>query len=322
MLCVSQEEDGDTDASALRDTDDEDEDEEGASGFVKDTSFLRAAKLRNARALAKARGERRTSAATDDDDEEEDEEEEEEEEAAAAGGAGEVEEEDDDEPGARRSRRATKGQRLAFWMGERPVYQKGKMVGVLIADKEPTPPRRPRQRQTGDKRRRSLLETSGQKRDKTSSPKRRRIGDDDDDDDEDGDGPGRARLPAPVLPDGVAYLPREAADELSVWDDPADGARTLKVSEQGKSRARARAGGGGGCTQRPPALYLVSSSPPSSSPSLPSSSVCPLAACRWCATGRACARPRRCPSPPRGPRGGRAWARRRSPSTSQRYPAS
>jgi centromere protein C len=44
---------------------------------------------------------------------------------------------DDDDDGGRRSRRATKGKRFAYWKNERPVYDKGQIVGVLTA--EPTP---------------------------------------------------------------------------------------------------------------------------------------------------------------------------------------
>lgn len=48
---------------------------------------------------------------------------------------------DDDEEaghlGLRRSRRATKGRRFAFWKGERPIYQEGTVVGVV--EVEPTP---------------------------------------------------------------------------------------------------------------------------------------------------------------------------------------
>jgi hypothetical protein len=44
---------------------------------------------------------------------------------------------DEDTDGLRRSRRATKGKKFAFWKNERPIYERGKMVGELHAD--PTP---------------------------------------------------------------------------------------------------------------------------------------------------------------------------------------
>ena len=44
---------------------------------------------------------------------------------------------DDDEGGMRRSRRATKGKKMAWWKGERAIYNKGTMVGLLTA--VPTP---------------------------------------------------------------------------------------------------------------------------------------------------------------------------------------
>ena len=63
-----------------------------------------------------------------DDDEEDDVEEEEDYSGGRGGQYRDEEDGEEDGPPARRSRRSTKGQRLAFWMGERPVYQKGKMV--------------------------------------------------------------------------------------------------------------------------------------------------------------------------------------------------
>jgi hypothetical protein len=52
------------------------------------------------------------------------------------------EEEDEEDSGLRRSRRATKGRRFAFWKGERPIYQEDTLVGVTEAD--PTPKKRVR----------------------------------------------------------------------------------------------------------------------------------------------------------------------------------
>ena len=43
----------------------------------------------------------------------------------------------DEDDGNRRSRRVTKGKKLAWWKGERPVYDGGRMIGLLTAN--PTP---------------------------------------------------------------------------------------------------------------------------------------------------------------------------------------
>jgi hypothetical protein len=49
-----------------------------------------------------------------------------------------IEEEEEEDTGVgRRSKRATKGQRFEYWKNERPVYDKGQMVGLLLA--LPTP---------------------------------------------------------------------------------------------------------------------------------------------------------------------------------------
>ena len=49
---------------------------------------------------------------------------------------------EEDDMAGRRSRRATKGKRFAYWKNERPVYDKGQIVGVLTA--EPTPKKKKR----------------------------------------------------------------------------------------------------------------------------------------------------------------------------------
>ena len=242
------------------------------------------------------------SLSTDRESDDEDEEEEEDYSGGRGGGRDRNEEEnedgDEDGPRARRSRRATKGQRLAFWMGERSVYQKGKMVsgclardktlltlmihttdykdptmtylpcsshslltdyvclflqvGVLIADKTSSASnRRPRQRQVGDKRRQSLLEQSGDKdKDKNrssgsdvTSRKRGRVVDDSDDEHDGGSGlyrkSGRGGEHDDemevVLPAGVPFMSRELGDELSVWDDPSDSTKTIKMICHGES---------------------------------------------------------------------------------------
>mmetsp|Transcript_18619 Transcript_18619/g.17945 ORF Transcript_18619/g.17945 Transcript_18619/m.17945 type:complete len:798 (+) Transcript_18619:113-2506(+) len=195
-----------------------DSDDEGGddSGFVEDTSFLKAIKDRNLND-----GDRRDSRASTDQEEEEEEEDE--------------EAEEDRRNGMRRSSRITKGQRMAYWRGERPVYQKGKMVGILKADKTPAKKARP---VAGKKRKLTSLERSGTKSDHTDSEdeengknrskkgKNQKRGGKIVYDEEEGD---------IVLPTDFAYLEREIADELSVWDDPSDSAKTLKIVCHGES---------------------------------------------------------------------------------------
>jgi hypothetical protein len=127
------------------------------------------------------------------------------------------EEEEEDEGGPRRSRRATKGQRVKFWKNERPVYVKGKMVGLLQAD--PTPAK-PKTTKVLKKRKKSSSSGVG---------KKKRLFDGDSSDatsDEDGNGTNgrrkkqpRKNFPASQLPNDVNFISRKKFDSLAVWDD-------------------------------------------------------------------------------------------------------
>ena len=122
---------------------------------------------------------------------------------------------------------------------------------MLIADKTASN-RRPRQRQVGAKRRQSLLERSGDRGsgDGVDQPSRKRgrvVVDSDDEFEGSGSGssPGKGRKMGRgndrddemevVLPAGVPFLPRDVGDELSVWDDPSDSAKTIKMICHGES---------------------------------------------------------------------------------------
>lgn len=87
---------------------DDDLDETNTSAFTSESSFLRSAEKS------------RSFAATDDD-----------------------EERSSDDEGVRRSRRRTKGQRFQFWKNERPVYNKGEIIGFMTANPTPAKPKRP-----------------------------------------------------------------------------------------------------------------------------------------------------------------------------------
>ena len=132
---------------------------------------------------------------------------------------------------------------------------------MLIADKTASS-RRPRPRQVGAKRRQSLLERSGDRGGGSSSSsssscdvdqpsrKRGRVVVDSDDELEAGSGSSGSSSSKGrkagrvgdhddemevVLPAGVPFLSREVGDELSVWDDPSDSAKTIKMICHGES---------------------------------------------------------------------------------------
>lgn len=163
----------DEDSASNGDSDDDQQtSDEDKSGFTPDTSFLNDSI--NRRYL--------------DDDEEDDDD--------ADGGDSRV----------RRSRRATKGKRFAFWKGERPVYEKGDIVGLLKA--APTPAKRKREASG------SFTSKPSKKESKVKKPT---VSVNDEEDD------------AIVLPEGVKYLDRDEAEELSVWDESISDANTLRV---------------------------------------------------------------------------------------------
>lgn len=126
--------------------------------------------------------------------------------------------EDDDGNGARRSRRATKGKKMAWWKGERAIYNKGTMVGLLTA--VPTPvnskKRTLKKASKADKKsvKKALNESSDEEEADFSSTRSRK----------------RIKSEAPiVLPDNIDYMKRGDADEISIWDDPTDTSKTQKV---------------------------------------------------------------------------------------------
>jgi len=119
-------------------------------------------------------------------------------------------EEEDGESSNRRSRRVTKGKKLAWWKGERPVYDGGRMIGLLTAN--PTPQKKAK----GGR----LVKGNGAG---NAISKRLLQGDDE----------SSMRLiksDAPVvLPRDVSYLSRQGGDDLMVWDDQLDGTRESKI---------------------------------------------------------------------------------------------
>ena len=111
---------------------------------------------------------------------------------------------EDDDDGARRSRRATKGKRFQYWKNERPVYDKGQIIGLLTAD--PTP----KKKSNGGIKKSSSSSSGGVKRDASDKIKRDKA--------------------APVkLPNDVKFLNDSEAETLSVWDDPNDNITSARV---------------------------------------------------------------------------------------------
>lgn len=104
----------------------------------------------------------------------------------------------------RRSRRATRGVRLAFWKNERPLYKRGQFVGLEPVKPTPKKITKPRKR---------LIKNS----DQTSRSNRAMGSWRNDDDEEEEDETGAA---APVrLPDDRDFLDRDSVTACNVWDD-------------------------------------------------------------------------------------------------------
>ncbi len=122
------------------------------------------------------------------------------------------EEEDSSAEGPRRSRRATKGQRVQFWKNERPVYVKGKMVGLLQAEPTPAKPKR-------------ATQTKQKQKDKTNTKRNKRLFDGDDDSSTDNESSSNRQKKAKKsfssseLPKDYNFISRKKFDTFSVWDD-------------------------------------------------------------------------------------------------------
>ncbi len=164
------------DRTDVQDTD-SDEDR-NASGFAEDS-------------FASAVGKRKTYADADDDEEDE----------------------DDDFGGSRRSRRVTKGKKLAWWKGERPVYDGGRMIGLLTAN--PTPKKakltkggRPVGQRSAENGANELSIMNMSTSAEVAIVK--------------------AEKPI-VLPEDVTFIPRRDGEALLIWDDDANSSKTLKV---------------------------------------------------------------------------------------------
>lgn len=116
----------------------------------------------------------------------------------------------EEEAGARRSRRATKGQRFAFWKNERPIYQEGTMVGLLTAEPTPKKSRRTTTSKT------SKASTAGQRLQKGGKGRAAHA------QSEEGgehDTSMETNLPPVKLPKKYRYLDASKSAVFSVWDN-------------------------------------------------------------------------------------------------------
>ncbi len=111
----------------------------------------------------------------------------------------------DDEDRVRRSRRATKGKRFAFWKGERPVYEKGNIVGLLKA--APTPAKRKRETIIKDQIIKKKLTKNYSIKEESIENESEPI----------------------ILPKGISYIDRQNGDELEVWDDNSENSKITRV---------------------------------------------------------------------------------------------
>mmetsp|Transcript_25517 Transcript_25517/g.43035 ORF Transcript_25517/g.43035 Transcript_25517/m.43035 type:complete len:639 (-) Transcript_25517:6149-8065(-) len=115
--------------------------------------------------------------------------------------------EHEEEGGPRRSRRATKGQRVQFWKNERPQYEKGRMVGILQAEPTPAKPKRvvkKKKKSTGKQSKRLFDGSSGDESSDGDSSRRKKA---------------RKAFPSSQLPLDVTFISRKRVDTFSVWDD-------------------------------------------------------------------------------------------------------
>ncbi len=154
------------DRTDMQDSESDDEEGKNASGFA-DDSF--AAAMRKRKKYFN-----------------EDEEDEEEEDEDGVGG------------GSRRSKRVTKGKKLAWWKGERPVYDAGRMIGLLTAN--PTPKK------------------NGKNGKKVGRPAKFNEGE---------LSIVKSEMPI-VLPTDIKFASRDSA-EMEIWDDAANSTQSLKV---------------------------------------------------------------------------------------------
>lgn len=142
---------------------------------------------------------------------------------------------DDDEEaghlGLRRSRRATKGRRFAFWKGERPIYQEGTVVGVV--EVEPTP----KKKSKGLLKRSSHAQQPRDNKRKRSSKTEETEGESENEEEEDegtlrlvskrkkaktstaDDASDIEELPRIILPKQYNYLPAAKTDAFQVYDN-------------------------------------------------------------------------------------------------------
>lgn len=143
-----------------------------------------------------------------------------------------------DDGNVRRSRRATKGRRFAFWKNERPLYQEGTLVGLAAAEPTPVkhtsksrsnrnangkPAKKKEKRATGTKRVRNAESDSSLDEDQLMNSKRHRSAPDYNQEIV------NEPLNEALLPTDVEYIDPVLTDSMAVWDDYYDRPTTAAV---------------------------------------------------------------------------------------------
>lgn len=126
--------------------------------------------------------------------------------------------EEDEGMHLRRSKRATKGRRFAFWKGERPIYEEGTVVGVV--EPEPTPKKPKRNVEHKRKRTTKQLSESEEESDdenvrlasNNNNKKKARKNSIESEDEI------KQKLPPVQLPSNLKVTPADKLNNLSVWD--------------------------------------------------------------------------------------------------------
>jgi hypothetical protein len=122
------------------------------------------------------------------------------------------------EHGLRRSRRATKGRRWAFWKGERPVYKEGTVVGLIKAAPTPKRPARLIKNNNNNKRKRSTTTQESSETDESDEnlrlisdnsqvkKKKQKYQEQEEE------------LPPIDLPSNTTFLTTDQTDSIEIWD--------------------------------------------------------------------------------------------------------
>lgn len=132
--------------------------------------------------------------------------------------------EGEEDNGLRRSRRATKGRRFAYWKGERPIYESGTMVGLQPV--EPTPVKKNKKRKMDrakeeeDKKKRNRMhKTSKGKKTVVEVEEEEQGNRQEVDDDDDVQGDAMDDFVVVDVPSSNKYVDRSDNSKFIVWNE-------------------------------------------------------------------------------------------------------